>query len=602
MIFCDIETQGLEATHDTNCKVRMVGMLNSCERQAHISSLRNFPDFLEKWKDEEWCFHNAKFDLQVLLRQLPGFYSYFEKLAIHDTQLMAYCLNSSEKGYSLDKLSEKYLGQKKVVINDFKEVSNEKLVERNVKDLQLTAALFEHLNLQLLQDEKAYGEYLNIEIPYMKLICLMEQAGVTVDVEGFKTFDVELHQKLEELDAKRSSFFYSFRSGTTKYTKNEEAHFLKFQNLWNKTYYSNVKGEKRYAETVLDVWNPNSAEQNARVLSTLYPDYDFKFRVTKAGKPTVKTEELINYDVPLSKVIKEHLEISKQVTSFTKPILSKVVDGTVYGNFNQTVTRTGRLSSSEPNLQNIPRKGEGGATFRSLFTAKPGNKLVVGDLDRIEIVVLAHYLNEYGFSTYMAEAIKEGVDVHTVNTCKWFDITEDHEDFGSYRDRAKTIIFAIIYGAGAAKIDSKLQIGVAACKAMMKKVEDELNLVAYKEFVTQSAKHNGGVIHTCLGRRLVIPEVLSNDNEEFSSGVRKVNNYFIQGTAGDIFKELQLRAFYELNVAPNIVVHDESLYEFPESEAQEMADKLTNIYTSYDLLSVPIRCKFNVGASWKEAK
>jgi len=192
-------------------------------------------------------------------------------------------------------------------------------------------------------------------------------------------------------------------------------------------------------------------------------------------------------------------------------------------------------------------------------------------------------------------------------------LTGEEEDFGYWRDVAKKIIFSIIYGAGAKKVEASLNLGLKKTKELISKVEAQLNLVEYKEYVAQSARHQGGVLHTVLGRRLVIPELLSNDQEEYASGFRKVNNYLIQGSAGDIFKELQLRAYYEeafkefqlsfyKNYAPLIVVHDEAVYEAHDWAADNVAGLLTGIYSAKDILSIPINCQFNVGDTWAEAK
>ena len=603
MIICDIETRGLEATYDTNCEVVLIGMLDTSTGKAAVSNLSNFLKYLDKWSTQEWVFHNAKFDLQVLLCHLPGFRDTFYNLAIHDTQVMAYCLNSSDKGYSLDKLSEKHLGHKKVVVRDWENASIELLVERNVKDLQLTAALYEVLSLQLQQDEQAMAQYLNIELPYVKLICLMEQAGAPLDEAALDILHEELTKEVQSLELERSSYYYSFKTGTTKFMKNEQSEYLPLTKKWNTVLYSNSKGERKYARTELDVWNPNSPEQNATVLQSLYPKYQFNFRKTKTGKLTVNSEELASYEVPLSETVRKHIDAEQKLSSFTRPMKERLRDGRIYGSFNQTITRTGRLSSSNPNLQNIPRKGEKGKAFRKLFKAAKGFKLVVGDLDRIEIVVLAHYLKTLGFSSYMAEAIETGVDVHTANTKQWFNLTGEEDDFAYWRDVAKKIIFSIIYGAGAKKVESSLKLGLKRTKELIGTVEQQLNLVEYKNYVVESCKHQGGVIHTVLGRRLVVPELLSNDQEEYASGFRKVNNYLIQGSAGDIFKELQLRAYYELEYfAPLLVVHDEAVYEVCEPVADKYAKLLTEVYSAKGILSIPVNCQFNVGDTWAEAK
>lgn len=602
MIICDIETEGLEATHDVNCKVKLIGMLDTEERKCVFTSLDKFPKYLEEWCDREWCFHNAKFDLQVLINH--GVTLDLPSLKLHDTQVMAYCWDTSLDSYSLDSLSKLYLGHRKVQVDDWKEACMELLVKRCKKDLELTAALFEYLNTNMLTDIEAYNQYLNVEVPYVKIVTLMEQAGACVDIPALENYGRVLERYLGVLSTAKNRMFYSFKSGTVKYTRTKEQEWLPLSRTFATTYYSNVKGEKRYQRTELDVWNTNSPEQNARVLSTLYPKYDFQFRETKTGKLTVNSKELTSYDVPLSQVIKKYVDAEQKLSSFVRPILRFQRDGVVYGHFNQTITRTGRLSSSEPNLQNIPRKGKHGAKFRSFFVAPEGKVLLVGDLDRIEIVVLAHYLHTLGFSDYMAEAIRAGIDVHSANTEKWFNLTRDDKDFQKYRnDFAKTVIFSIIYGAGVNKVAANLKVNKTEAKAIMTKVDKELNLQAYKDSVALSCRQNGGVLHTIMGRRLVVPEILSSNQDEYQAGYRKINNYLIQGSAGDIFKELQLRAFDQLHIFPNIVVHDEGLYEVKDDErSRRNCARLSKIYSADDILSVPITCTFNVGKTWKEAK
>lgn len=618
-IICDIETEGLEARYDRNCLVKLVGLLELETGICTMTSIRKLPTYLEKYKEHEWVFHNAKFDLAVMYTHLESqYHHYLDKMLVHDTQVLAYCLDTSLISYSLDNLSAQFLGEKKVVVKDFRTADTQLLVARNQKDLQLTAALFELFNQRLLLDDVSYDQYLNVEIPYMKLLVQMERKGIAINLPEITQYEKSLKRYLSWLDKKRTNLFYSFATGTAKYQKNSETEYLPITKKWATLYYSNVKGEKLYARTELDVWNVGSPEQNARVLTRLYPSYNFNLRSTKTGKMTVNSTELASFDVPLSTVIRKSVDAEQKVTSFTEPIIRLNRDGVVYAEFNQTVTRTGRLSSSNPNLQNIPRKGRHGAKFRSLFIARPGYSLVVGDLDRIEIVVLSHYLETLGFSSYMAEAIRNKVNVHSANAEKWFSIESSHPDFEKFRDMAKTIIFAIIYGAGSKKIAANLKCSVQEAKETIAKVEQELNLAEYKQLVATSCRQNGGILHDVMGRRLCVPEILSNDQDVYQSGFRKINNYLIQGSAGSIFKELQLRAdttpimkddfdFADVQEcytigAPSVVVHDEAIYEIEETIAPRIADKLSQIYSATDLLCVPITCKFKVGKTWKSAK
>ena len=265
MIICDIETEGLQATHDVNCKVRLIGMLDMEQKKCYFTSLEKFPKYRDMWSDREWCFHNAKFDLQVLYNNNVSLDLF--NLKLHDTQVMAYCWDTSLASYSLDNLSKLYLGHRKVQVDDWKEASMELLVERCKKDLELTAALFEYLHANMLSDPEAYAQYLNVEVPYVKIVALMEQSGALVDIPALENYGKVLERYLGVLDRAKNKLFYSFRSGTVKYSRTKEQEWLPLSKTFATTYYSNVKGEKKYQRTELDVWNTNSPEQNATVLS-----------------------------------------------------------------------------------------------------------------------------------------------------------------------------------------------------------------------------------------------------------------------------------------------------------------------------------------------
>ena len=599
LIVCDFETEDLAAAYDTNCKIRCVGFY-SRGYKAVLTAKEAEEKLWELAETHRVIFHNASFDLSVVWTHYGR--ELFDALEVHDTQLMSYCLDSTQKN-SLEALASKHFGKHKVKIADFGTVGIKKLAHRCFKDCKLTYMLYKALMDELADDEEALEHYFNIELPYIKLVVEMQLNGLGLDAKALAHYTQVLERFNGYVERKM------FRHHTVNSTEEWKGQYEHFSLLSDgtpiTTYYSNIKGEQRWWHTKLDCWNPNSAVQNTQVLRKLYPKVNFEFRLTKDGKETIDSKELKDYaafyNLPLLRVMATKNKLKKMLEFTTTLALcsTQTSDGLrIYASMNQCVTRTGRLSSSKPNLQNIPARDGYGNRFRKLFKPAPGNAIIVGDLDRIELVVLAHYLEHYGFSTYMADAIRAGEDLHQVNADSW----------GVERTPAKKVIFTLVYGSGDFKLAGTLGCTIERAREVRKAIDDSTGLSKFRDFVVRSAKNAGGVLHDLLGRRLCVPELLSSNREKFASGVRQINNYLIQGSAGSIFKLLQLRAKENLLDSglpmPKLcnVVHDEAIYEQELKYADDTAPVLTESFTDDSLLSVPIRAEFKVGNSWYEAK
>lgn len=598
LMYADFETRGLESAYTTECPVVLLGVRSKTIKK--VIGPHKIKEWLEATVDEyKYVWHNSAFDMSVIKTHYGE--DLYNRMRFHDTMLMAYCNDTSLQSFSLDNLAEHYLGRKKVKVADFKAASKQELAQRVIGDLALTKELFELLVDELRDDERAWDHYRRIELPYVRRIIEMQLNGLQVDETKLAHVDQLLNRYQAKLSLRITRTHYALPGKHWKGRQNYVS--MLSSGDWFETTFSNIAGERRWEHSELEVWNTNSPQQTAKVLRKLYPKTKWEFRKTKDGKDTVSSEELIELaeqkQLPLLHYLASANKTSHYQSSFTAPIQKYMRDGRIYASMNQCVTRTGRLSSSKPNLQNIPRKGKVGAMFRDLFVAGPGNKILVGDLDRIELVVLAHYLEEYGFSTYMADAVRAGTDLHQVNADAW----------ECDRDPAKKGIFTLIYGAADDKFADTMGLSLERSRQIKAKIQETTGLFDFREMVVRNCRNNGGVLHDILGRKLCVPEVLSNNQTIRASGERKICNYLIQSSAGSIFKVLQNDAEVMLQEAGltklvklNVVVHDESVYEAASEVAELACSVLDSAYNDMGLLSVPITAKFQIGNSWYEAK
>lgn len=542
----------------------------------NICSLINTIHTLMREDDEtQLVFHNASFDYSAL--SLRGLNIPIER--IEDTMGMAYCLEPDSKK-SLRDLASRYLGETKLATPDFSEYSNE-MAEYNRVDTKLTYELYCKLLPRLMRDEQAWQFWNEIEKPYIQCIIEMQQTGAYID-------DELLTRVYDE---------------TVTYVKECKRDINKLVT-------------RKRSLGIPEVFNPNSSKQVGEQLLSLgwVPT---KFGTS--GAPSVSKDILksIAKDYPFAAAMVKYNKWNHFVTNTLNYIKDNRLDGRVYGSFNQFLVRTGRLSSSKPNLQNIPARDERGDSSRKMFIAPEGYKCVVGDLDRIELVVLAFYLEEVlGYST-LADQIRNGIDIHTENAKRWHKVSETVDGFKQkHRRPCKNGIFSLVYGAGAAKFAGLIDVTVQEAQDLIKSDELLVAVARLKKVIVKEAKENRGILYTYMGRRLYIPEVLDEDQSTRAYGERCVFNYMIQGTAGDIFKYLQLqlktRLEKEAQAGSNvlyygsqqvIVVHDEAFYYVLEALASDFAEVASHVYSDKELLgTIPISCEFNVGNNWYEAK
>lgn len=545
--------------------------------------------------------HNASFDLAVCRTQFGVVFDDW-----HCTQLLSYSLKPSSNGHSLDDLAKALLGKNKLTKPSFDKYTP-KMGTYCQKDAELCLELYMKLSSQLRKDEQAWDFYRNVDCPYQAVIVEM-QMGAAVDTERLAHLDRLYSRYLRYIKGLLNRRYYSWPSGKTIEGNQAHVEWLPITKQYQKTSYSMRNGVKVWAHCVLDLINFNSSDQKVRLLRQEgVPKSQFK--VTPTGKLSVDKDALSSMSSPLAKLLNKLSASQHKYDGFVTPLITKQVDGRIYASFNQMVTATRRLSSSSPNLQNIPRKGRAGAMFREVFRAPEGFTCIVGDLDRIELVVLAYFLEQHGLSTYMADAVREGQDLHTINRDMW-GLPQTPEG----RDIAKTTIFALIYGAGDEKLAAASKISKKEMASIRAAIYAATKLDRLKEQWVKEAARNNGLFRDVFGARYVVRGILSHKPDVVAEATRQVVNYKVQGSAGSIFKELQLRAYDKYRSNPRysllrqqIAVHDEAFYICPIELADEAVTLLNGCFNSNDILvtkngPIPIRCAFQAGRTWRDAK
>ena len=467
----------------------------------------------------------------------------FEGL-VFDTMLAAYLLNPNAPDYKLERLFGEY------GISPFK--------TDNANGMESFIPLADKLTAEL-EDKQQMKLLTEIELPFAEVLASMENIGFAVDRQGIYEYGESMNEDIERL-------------------------------------------RKSICDQVGYEFNINSPKQLGTALfeKLMLPAK----KKTKSGYSTNAEvlEELRNVH-PVINDILEYRTLTKLKSTYCDGLL-KVIhpDGRIHSSFNQTETRTGRISSTEPNLQNIPVKTKRGRELRKFFTAKDGYLLVDADYSQIELRVLASISND----TNMIEAFKENKDIHTSTAAKVFDLPEEMIS-PALRSRAKAVNFGIVYGIGAFSLSK--DIGVTRKEADTY-IKDYLKLYSgidhYMKHTVEQAKSDGYVT-TMFGRRRYLPELAASNHNLRAFGERVARNMPIQGTAADIIKIAMIKVYNRLKnekMLSRLIlqVHDELIVEAPENEAEKAAAILSEEMQNAVNLSVPLIADAGIGKTWYEAK
>ncbi len=434
----------------------------------------------------------------------------------------------------------------------------DELVARTAERVQVLAGVSEHLNAAL-REAGALELFVEVERPLIRVLARMEVAGVAVDRARLETINRELTAEAKRLEA--------------------EIHRL-------------AGGE----------FNVNSTTQ---LRSVLYERLGLKpQRKTKTGYSTdAATLEKLREEHPVVEALLSYREVEKLRSTYGEGLLAEVApDGRIHASFNQTVARTGRLSSDQPNLHNIPVRSEEGRRFREAFVAPSGHRLIVADYNQIELRVIAHLAEDPG----LIAAFAEGRDIHTATAAAVFGV-EASGVTPAMRAKAKMVSYGLAYGMEAYGLSQRLAISVEEATQILDGYFAAFPAVrAYMDRTVAEARQRG-YTETALGRRRYLPELTSTNYRLRQAAERQAMNAGIQGLAADLFKAALVRLDASLEhegLASRIVlqVHDEILVEVPDGEA-EAARRLTlSAMSGAFALSVPLEVNLAEGATWAAAK
>ncbi len=566
----DTETTGLEYDKD-----KLVGF-SFCtnEEEAYYVPFAHFylgvPDQISE-DDAKFAIrkifqskvvgHNIKFDLHFVTRFLED-----DSLEVYaDSMILAWLINSNS-ALALDKLSDKLLGHTMVAFKDtvkkgetFAGVELEDACKYAAEDAYITAKLY-NLFLEKLELQSAtllIDEAKEIEFPFIKTLLKMEKEGIEVDASFLEKFLVEVKETLSSLT-------------------------LSIHKLAGSEF------------------NINSTKQLGGVLfETLGLPVGKK---TKTGYST--DEKVLNGLIEAHEIIPkllEYREVYKLSSTYIEPLLKlsrESKKSRIHTSFIQTGTATGRLSSKNPNLQNIPTRTPLGAKIREAFVAGEGKKLVGIDYSQIELRLLAHYSQD----SVLVTAFKEDKDIHLQTASVLF----GEEEAASKRSIAKTVNFGLLYGMGAKKLSDTLGITTKEAKEIIERYFDSFPTVkSYFRSIVDSSKEKG-YVETLLKRRRYFD--YENATPMFRAAYEResVNSVF-QGSASDLIK-LSMNKIHsliieeQLNAKMLLQIHDELIFEVDAKEAEVLATRFRTIMEDIMPLNIPLKASLNIGDNWSQLK
>jgi DNA polymerase I len=507
---------------------------------------------------------NIKYDLHVFANHGITVRGY-----VYDTLLESYVLESHQR-HDMDSLATRHLNAKTTSYEEvagkgatqigFDQVSVETASNYSSEDSDVTLQLHGAMYPQLAADEKLKFVYEQIEMPVSHVLLTMERNGVLIDASLLQTQSGELGQKMLGLEAK--------------------AHELAGQPF-------NLGSPKQLGEILFE-------KQGIKPI-----------KKTPGGAPSTDEETLekLAEDYPLPKAILEYRSVSKLKSTYTDklPRMVNAKTGRVHTNYAQAVAVTGRLSSTDPNLQNIPVRTAEGRRIREAFIAPQGSVIVSADYSQIELRIMAHLSGDAG----LLKAFAEGMDVHRATAAEIFS-TNAVDVTNEQRRYAKVINFGLIYGMSAFGLASNLGIERSAAASYIDKYFSRYPGVAAYMQRTRAEAHERGYVETVFGRRLWLPDIRSGNQVRRQGAERAAINAPMQGTAADLIKlaMIAVQGWLESSkLATKLVmqVHDELVLEVPSSELELVKKEIPGLMTNVAKLDVPLVAEPGVGGNWDEA-
>lgn len=539
---------------------RYLGVPQQLELDVVLEKLK--PVFADAKKAK--VAHNFKFDEKVLSK-----YGINIQSQIHDTMIMAYVLKSSGK-HDMDSLSKEHLDISPVPYNEIAgtgrkqqtldQIEIEKVAKYAAEDADITFRLFNHFDSLLKKEKILYNLYSQVEMPLTLILNNMEKIGVKIDADKLVEQSANLEKSIGEIQEQ----CYELAGSEFNLSSPVQLREILFEKMEIPPVKKTAKGQ---------------ASTSEEVLVQLAEEYE------------------------IAALIMKYRHLSKLKNTYTDK-LPKMLDSNsrAHTSYNQTGTVTGRLSSSDPNLQNIPIKSPEGRKIRQAFIAEEGCCVVAADYSQIELRIMAHLSKDEN----LLKAFNEGLDIHSATAAEVLGIQLD-EVSSEQRRRAKAINFGLIYGMSAFGLAKQLEIPRGEAQEYIDVYFNRYPKV--KEYMTTAkefAKKNG-YVETILGRRLYLPEISSRNVMQRNAAERAAINAPMQGTAADIIKKAMIEVNtmisqeYNSEVKMVMQVHDELVFEVQRTKVEEISAKIKEIMEGAVKLSVPLEVNVDTGDNWDQA-
>jgi len=543
---------------------RAADLLSSSPKQLPLQQVLDSLRPILEDEAKPKCGHNLKYDLQVLRRagiELRGI--------VADSMLLAYCLYPGKYPPKMDSVAEDYLNYRCIAFEDvagkgvkqicFDQVPIETALPYASEDAEVALRLTQLLS-DKLQAEQRLSRHDEIELPLAAVLADMEWQGAHIDAAKLNELSARFGERIAELEAQ----IHAAAGEAFNIRSPKQLGVLLFERL-------GIPGGKK----------------------------------TKSGQWATGQEVLeklaAEHEVP--RLILAVRQIAKLKSTYTDalPKLIHPATGRLHTSFNQAITTTGRLSSSDPNLQNIPIRSMEGREIRKAFTAEAGNILIAADYSQIELRLMAHFSGD----AVLSQAFADNIDIHAATAAAVNDI--DLTDVtGEMRRRAKIINFGILYGMSAFGLAKQLGVSRSEAKDFIEAYFARYPAVrGFMDAMLEQARADG-YVETLLGHRVYVPEIISSNGMRRSYAERTAINAPLQGSATDIIKVAMIRLHRRLKeeapVAAIILqVHDELIVEAPHAETQTVTAIMRDCMESAVALSVPLTVDIGTGDNWFEA-
>ncbi len=508
---------------------------------------------------------HIKYDINVLRK-----YDIVLSAIAHDTMLQSYVLDSTATRHDMNSLARKYLGVETVHFEDiagkgkkqltFDQIPIEEASHYAAEDADITLQLHETLWPKLQEHEELKALYLETELPLLQVLSRIEYAGVGIDAKMLNKQGAQLSKKLEQVQTD------AFADAGKEF---------------------NLGSPKQIQQIFFD-------EKQFPII-----------RKTPKGQPSTAEDvlETLAVDYPLPKLILQHRSLSKLLSTYIDklPLQIDEQSGRVHTSYHQAVASTGRLSSTDPNLQNIPVRTEEGRRIREAFVPQKGHRILAADYSQIELRIMAHLSEDEGLVT----AFEKGLDVHQATAAEVFAVDVDSVD-ADQRRSAKAINFGLIYGMSAFGLAKQLDISRGEAQEYINLYFARYPGVKLYMDDTRTKAKETGYVETVFGRRLYLPDINARNGQLRQYAERTAINAPMQGTAADIIKRAMLqvdRWLTKEDVGARVImqVHDELVLEVPAGDADAIGEKIQEHMISAASLSVPLEVDVGVGNSWEEA-